>query len=156
MCGTCTKSSGHSGQTACACMTAEGPLARKSRASRSCCDLRHHKNVLKQQFSLRSILILSSYLNLVLLFPSVSPTKNVVRISNLPLCATCPAHLIFLDLIILIYGEEYKLWRPSLRSLLQPPVTSSLLGPNLLLSTLFSKTVPQSKHTTSPLQRSTG
>jgi hypothetical protein len=30
----------------------------------------------------------------------------------------------------------YKLWSSSLCSLLQPPATSSLLGPNILLSTL--------------------
>jgi hypothetical protein len=32
----------------------------------------------------------------------------------------------------------YKLCSSSLCSFLQPPVTSSLLGPNILLSTLFS------------------
>jgi hypothetical protein len=34
-----------------------------------------------------------------------------------------------------------KLWSSSLCSLLQPPATSSLLGPNILLSTLFSNTL---------------
>jgi hypothetical protein len=37
-------------------------------------------------------------------------------------------------------GEEYKLRNSSLCSFLHPPVTSSLFGPNILLSTLFSTT----------------
>jgi hypothetical protein len=49
--------------------------------------------------------------------------------------AICPAHL--LHLITMISGEEYKLCSSSLCSFLQLPVTSSLLGPNILPSTLF-------------------
>jgi hypothetical protein len=60
--------------------------------------------------------------------------------SSPSICATCHAHLILLDLIVrIISGEEQR----SL-SLLHSPVTSSLLSPNILLSTLFSNTfVPQ-------------
>jgi hypothetical protein len=39
--------------------------------------------------------------------------------------------------ILIILGEEYKLRSSSLCSFLQPPVASSLFGPNILLNTLF-------------------
>jgi hypothetical protein len=83
---------------------------------------------------LRSILILSTHLRLCLpsrLFSSGFPTNILVS----PILPTCPAHLILLDLIILImYGEEYKLWSLSLCKF--PPISRHfiLLGPNILLS----------------------
>jgi hypothetical protein len=41
-------------------------------------------------------------------------------------------------IILIILGEEDKLWSSSLCSFLQSPVTYSLFGPNILLNTLFS------------------
>jgi hypothetical protein len=41
----------------------------------------------------------------------------------------------------LVLGEEYKLWSSSLCSFLQPPVTSSLFDPNILLNTLLSNKI---------------
>jgi hypothetical protein len=65
--------------------------------------------------SLRSILILSTHLRLGLpsgLFLSEFPTNILYAFFFSPIRATSPAHLIPFNLIILIIlGEEYKLWR---------------------------------------------
>jgi hypothetical protein len=65
-----------------------------------------------------------------------------------PMCIALVLHASYmpcphsLDLIILIIlGEDCKLWSSSLCSFLQPPVTLSLFGPNILLSTLFWNTL---------------
>ena len=70
-------------------------------------------------------------------FPQVSPQNPVYTFPH-PIRATCSANLILLDFIIQkILGEQY---RSSLCSFLHSPVTSSLLDPNTLLSTLLSNT----------------
>jgi hypothetical protein len=67
-----------------------------------------------RSISLWSILILSSYLLLGLpsgLLLYGFPTKTLYAFSVTSMHATCPVHLILLDLIILIlHGEHYKLW----------------------------------------------
>ena len=94
--------------------------------------------------SWRSISILSSHLRLGLpscLFPSGFPIKTLYTHLLFPIRATCPSHLILLDFITrTILGEEYRSLSSSLYSFLHSPVTSSILGPNLL-STLFSNTL---------------
>jgi hypothetical protein len=65
--------------------------------------------------------------------------QNLACIPFLSMLATYTANHILIDLIILIiFEEEYKFWSSSLCSFLQPSVTSSLFGPNILFSTLFS------------------
>ena len=90
--------------------------------------------------SRRSTIIFSSHPLLSLpsgLFPSDFPTKTPYTHFLLPIHATYPAHLILLNLITqTILGEQYRSVSSSLCSFLHSPVTSFLLGPNILLYTL--------------------
>jgi hypothetical protein len=62
-----------------------------------------------------------------------SSEQRIACILISPMLATCPANHTLLDLITRIkLGEALKLWSP-LCSLLQSPVTSTLLGSNILL-----------------------
>ena len=95
--------------------------------------------------------LLKIHLNIIL--PSTSwspqwflslrfPHQNLVH--NSPFLHTChmPAHLNLLDFITrTILGEQYRSLSSSLCNFLHSPVTPSLLGPNILLSTLFSNTL---------------
>ena len=70
------------------------------------------------------------------------PHQNPVYTSPLPIRTTCPSYLILLDLITrIIFGEKYRQLTFLLCSFLNSPGTSSLLGPNILLSNLFSNTL---------------
>ena len=70
------------------------------------------------------------------------PTKSLYTLLLFSIRATCPAHLSILDVITRKkFGEEYRACSSYSCSLLHSPVTSSVLGPDIFLSTLLPKTL---------------
>ena len=80
--------------------------------------------------SWKYILVLSSHLRQGFSsgpFPSRFPNRALCTPLLSPLRATCPGHLILLDLITrTVFGEEYRSLTSSLCSCLHSPATSSL------------------------------
>ena len=71
------------------------------------------------------------------------PHQDPIHPPLTPIRTTCPAHLILLDFITrTILCEQYKSFSSSLCNLLHSPVTESLLGPNILLNTIFCSQTP--------------
>ena len=95
--------------------------------------------------SCRSVLILSTHLRLGLpsgLFPPVSPTRPYTPPYPHPFALHAqPISFFSIFITRTILGEEYKSFSSSLCNLLHSPVTSSLLGPNILLNIMFSNTL---------------
>ena len=93
--------------------------------------------------SYRSILILSSHLCLDLpsgFLPPSLVTKTLVSLLY-SIHATRSDYFMFRNSITrTIFGEQYRSLSSSLCGFLHSLVTSSFLGPNILLSTLFSNT----------------
>ena len=87
--------------------------------------------------SWRSILTLSTHLRLGLpsgLFPSGTPPRPYTAPISSPIRATFPARHFLLDFISrTLLGEDYKSFSSLLCNLLHFPVTSYLLGPNIVL-----------------------
>ena len=75
---------------------------------------------------------------LFLNFANQTPIASLLS----PVHATCPTYLIILYFVTqIIFGEKYISFSSSLHSVLHSPVTSSLLAPNIILSTLFWNTL---------------
>jgi hypothetical protein len=82
------------------------------------------------------VFLLTSF---VLTFPPMTHMHSSCLHSCYMPCISHPPRLHHSNYIVL--GEEYKSRSSSLCSFLHHPVTSSLFGPNILLSTLFSDTL---------------
>jgi hypothetical protein len=84
-----------------------------------------------------------AWVSQVVSYPQVSPPKPCISLHpSSTISATCPGDLVLLHFITrTIFGEQYRSLSSSLCNFLHSPVTSSLLGPNILFSNLFSNTL---------------
>ena len=75
----------------------------------------------------------------------VSSSKTLYSCLLFHIRATCPVHLIPLNLMTgIVSGEEYRSRSFSLCSFLQSPIVSALFYPNMFLSTPFSNSLSPS------------
>ena len=126
-------------------MNPRSPLSHLQGTATCLCPEPDQCNPCSHPTSWKPILFLSSLLNLDLprgLFPSSFLAKTLYAPLLSLIRATCPDHLILLDLIIrIMFGLQYRLLSSSLWTFLHFSVTSSILGTNILLSTLLSNTL---------------
>jgi hypothetical protein len=111
---------------------------------------RHHTLI-----SLRSISVLFSHLRLGL---KVVSSRRIFRLkfcTHFSSPRACYMAVNLFDLVtLIIIGKECKLWNSWLCSFLIAPITSFVLGPNILLTILFSCTI-QTQYLTSSLIQTT-
>jgi len=98
------------------------------------------QSTLAHRSSLSSVLIVFFHLRLDLPSDSSIQVFRLVLLCFLmsPMRAKRLTNFILKLITQIIFGVEYKVWSSSLFSFLRSPITSSLLGPNILLSTVFS------------------
>jgi hypothetical protein len=60
------------------------------------------------------------------LFPSGFSTNILYVFLFVTICATCPVHLIYDLITVIVFGEEYKLWSCSVYSFLQSAFWNTL------------------------------
>jgi len=93
------------------------------------------------------------YFSIILLFTTWFLTNMLCIFSISPVHATCPGHHIILTSLTFTSHKMYK--SSSLCSILQPPVTSSLLAPPILFSTYSQAYSVLSSYCDRPYSRAT-